>query len=175
MAKQTALVLGATGGIGGEMARHLQAKGWEVRALHREAARVGRGQGTFDWRQGDALQAADVAATMMQLLARDAELDAFATFHMDGHWDADGTAMIDAIRRAVGRPDLPARRLPWWLIALASPVVPFCRELNEVRYFWQHPMRLDNSRLKRFLGQEPHTPLDEAVRETLKPLMQAAL
>lgn len=319
MARQTALVLGATGGIGGEMARHLQAAGWQVRALHRQAARAGHGQGDVDWRQGDAMQAADVAAaaagvslivhavnppgyrnwgqlvlpminntiaaaratgarilmpgtiynygldafpsvseeapqqattakgairielerrlraaardgvrtllvragdffgpraannwfsqamvkpgrpitaittpatpgvghqwaylpdlavTMMQLLAREAELDAFATFHMDGHWDADGTAMIGAIRRAVGRPDLPVRHLPWWLIALASPVVPFCRELNEVRYFWQHPMRLDNSRLERFLGHEPHTPLDEAVRTTLKPLMQPAV
>jgi hypothetical protein len=29
------------------------------------------------------------------------------------------------------------------------------------------PLRMDNTRLKAVLGAEPHTPLDEAVRETL--------
>ena len=32
---KTALVLGATGGIGGEVARQLQAAGWAVRGLSR--------------------------------------------------------------------------------------------------------------------------------------------
>ncbi len=33
-----ALVLGATGGIGGEVARRLTARGWTIRALHRHPA-----------------------------------------------------------------------------------------------------------------------------------------
>ena len=33
--KNSALVLGATGGIGGEVARQLLAAGWDVRALKR--------------------------------------------------------------------------------------------------------------------------------------------
>ncbi|MGD8690678.1 MAG: NmrA family NAD(P)-binding protein, partial [Gammaproteobacteria bacterium] len=32
--ERTALVLGATGNIGGEVARRLAARGWTVRALH---------------------------------------------------------------------------------------------------------------------------------------------
>ena len=38
--ERTALVIGATGGIGGEMARTLAARGWTVRGLHREHGRL---------------------------------------------------------------------------------------------------------------------------------------
>ena len=44
----------------------------------------------------------DVAETMVRLLEKPAALETFAVFHMEGHWDADGMQMIDAIRRAVG-------------------------------------------------------------------------
>jgi len=54
----TALVLGATGGIGGEIARALLARGWRVRALHR--TREGTAQG-IDWVRGDVLDAEAVA------------------------------------------------------------------------------------------------------------------
>lgn len=33
--------------------------------------------------------------------------------------------------------------------------------------FWRHPVRLDNARLVALLGEEPRTPLDEAVATTL--------
>lgn len=39
----------------------------------------------------------DVARTMVELLQRRATLDAFATFHMAGHVDTDGTQMTQAI------------------------------------------------------------------------------
>ena len=56
----TALVIGATGGIGGEVARALQARGWRVRALHRDPDRVRAGDTSFEWVAGDALDAASV-------------------------------------------------------------------------------------------------------------------
>ncbi len=41
MAEQKiALVLGASGGVGGEMARTLLARGWRVRALNRNPAKL---------------------------------------------------------------------------------------------------------------------------------------
>ena len=86
---------------------------------------------------------------------------------MQGHWDADGTQMIAAIRRAIGDPRLTVRMTPWWLMRLAAPVVPLFREILEMRYLWNVPLRMDNARLKSVLGAEPHTPLDEAVRATL--------
>jgi len=44
---KTALVLGATGGIGGEVARQLQRDGWSVRALQRRASQASLLEGFF--------------------------------------------------------------------------------------------------------------------------------
>jgi hypothetical protein len=49
-------------------------------------------------------------------------------------------------------------------------VVPLFRELAEMRYLWQQPVRLDNRRVVATLGAEPRTPLGRAVRETLTGL-----
>jgi nucleoside-diphosphate-sugar epimerase len=114
----------------------------------------------------------DVAATMVALIERRAELAPFARFHMQGHWDPDGSAMCDAIRRAVerrgGRAGVGA--FPWWLVRLATPFNATLRELWEMRYLWRQPVRLDNRRLVGVLGAEPHTPLDAAVERTLEGL-----
>jgi nucleoside-diphosphate-sugar epimerase len=112
----------------------------------------------------------DVAETMTRLLERSSELESFAAFHMEGHWDADGTQMIDAIRRNAGDPAIKVARLPWTLMRLLSPFVPLFRELAEVRYLWNMPVRMDNRHLISVLGAEPHTPLDAAVRSTLLSL-----
>jgi nucleoside-diphosphate-sugar epimerase len=112
----------------------------------------------------------DVARTMVELLARRDRLEAFASFHMGGHWDADGTQMSAAIARIVRRRTGHAPRIagfPWWLFTLAAPWVTTLRELREMRYLWQQPVRLDNAKLRRTLGHEPHTPLDEAVEASL--------
>ncbi len=108
----------------------------------------------------------DVAETMLRLLER-ADPAPFATFHMQGHWDADGGQMVAAIRRALGAPALPVKHLPWTAMRLASPLVPLFRELIEMKYLWDQPLRMGNARLLRALGEEPHTALDTAVRSTL--------
>ncbi len=112
----------------------------------------------------------DVARTMARLLDRAEVLEPFARFHMAGHWDPDGQAMVASIRRVVGRrigrePGVAA--FPWWLVPLLAPFNESLREMREVRRFWHEPLRLDNSRLLGVLGTEPHTPLDEAVEATL--------
>lgn len=58
---KTALVLGATGGIGGEMVRQLAAAGWQVRAMKRGETQPARGD-RIEWLRGDALSRADVMA-----------------------------------------------------------------------------------------------------------------
>ena len=110
----------------------------------------------------------DVGETVAQLLERGEALEPFAVFHMEGHWDADGTRMIEAIRGATGNPGLPARAFPWWLVTAASPFVTLFREMREMRYLWRVPLHMTNRKLVAFLGREPHTGWQEAVRETLK-------
>lgn len=313
MANRTALVLGASGGIGGEAVRCLLARGWEVRALHRDPDRlsVARKASGLIWQRGDAMVATDVAAaahntsvivhavnppgyrnwgklvlpmldntiaagganrarivlpgtiynygpdafpnlhetspqnpttakgriraemerrlhaaamagtrvlivragdffgpragnnwfsqglvkpgkpltaitypgrrgighqwaylpdvgeTVARLLEKSEILDDFAVFQMEGHWDDNGTRMIDAIRKAAGNPSIKVGKTPWAMIRLLSPFVPLFRELTEMHYLWNVPIRMDNERLKAVLGNEPHTPLDVAVRDTL--------
>jgi hypothetical protein len=56
---RTALVLGATGGVGSAVAHRLAAGGWTVRALHRDPNSIEKAE-PFDWIRGDALVPEDV-------------------------------------------------------------------------------------------------------------------
>jgi nucleoside-diphosphate-sugar epimerase len=108
----------------------------------------------------------DVGETVARLLERESDLAVFERFHFAGHW-VDGDTMTDAIRHAVGDPQLSVRSFPWWLVTLASPFVKLFRELREMHYLWQQPLQLDNRKLVNLLGSEPRTSLDQATRETL--------
>ncbi|MEF0938713.1 SDR family NAD(P)-dependent oxidoreductase [Rhizobium sp. BR 362] len=307
---KTALILGATGGIGGAAARRLAARGWRIRALNRNAAEAARREPGFDWVQGDAMQASDVlkaadgvdvivhavnppgyrnwgqlvlpmldstiaaakavgarivlpgtvynfgpdvlpdvtedspqhpqtrkgairvemerrlkaaaeagtpviilragdffggrvtnswfaqgvvkpgkpvtsvtnpgragighqwaylpdvAETMIRLIEKGDALPTFAVYHMRGHWDGDGRQMIGAIERAVGH-KVKVKSFPWWILPLAAPFVPLMKELREMCYLWKVPLQMKNDRLVAVLGEEPHTPIDEAVKTSL--------
>ena len=110
----------------------------------------------------------DAGETFAQLMDRETELAEFERFHFRGHWDEDGSQMIAAIRRAAGNENIPVRPLPWWFFRLASPFNETFRELYATRSLWDTPIELDNTRLVRFLGNEPHTPLQTAVETTLR-------
>lgn len=62
MSERSALVIGATGSIGGALARRLLQDGWRVRALHRdpEAAARRAGMPGLEWVRGDAMEARQV-------------------------------------------------------------------------------------------------------------------
>lgn len=122
----------------------------------------------------------DMAQTMVQLAESESLPGGFTVFQMDGHWDDDGTRMTSAIRRAVsnaqgkapdgkqGAREPKVKAFPWWLLTVGGPFVTLFREMKEMRYLWQQPIRMNNARLVSVLGSEPHTPLDEAVRATLE-------
>jgi nucleoside-diphosphate-sugar epimerase len=63
--QKTALILGATGGIGGEMARGLIGAGWQVRALHRNPDAIRNPIPGIEWIRGDAMDRANVCAAAM--------------------------------------------------------------------------------------------------------------
>ena len=107
---------------------------------------------------------------MVRLVLKREALPAFAVYHMEGFWDADGEGMVAAIRRASGNRSLKVRHFPWWLVPLAAPFVPFLREVREMRYLWREALRMPNDRLVAVLGEEPHTPIDVAVHRTLESL-----
>ncbi len=60
---KTALVLGATGGVGGALTEALAAHGWTLKALTRDPARAASGRDpAIQWLKGDAMNAAEVLA-----------------------------------------------------------------------------------------------------------------
>ena len=110
----------------------------------------------------------DTGKVFAELMDREGDLTDFEQFHFQGHWDSDGSEMITAIRKAVGNPSLPVKTLPWFLFKLASPFNETMRELYATQPLWQTPIRLDNQKLVRLLGREPHTSLQTAVEATLR-------
>jgi nucleoside-diphosphate-sugar epimerase len=95
---RTALVLGATGGVGGETARALIAKGWGVKALARRSINDGS---PIQWLQGDALNARDVlqAAEGVSAIVHAVNPPGYR------HWETQVLPMMDntiAAARATG-------------------------------------------------------------------------
>src|ERR1700730_2588159 len=112
----------------------------------------------------------DYAEAIARLADIEADLPSFDVVHFGGHWIKPGIELAQSIRRAAGKLDLPIRRFPWFAVRLLTPFVPLLREVEEVRYLWDVPLRLDNSKLIALIGDEPHTPLDKAVRASLLEL-----
>ena len=68
------------------------------------------------------------------------------------------------------RGKLEVKRMTWWLIHALRPIVPLCRELSEVAYFWNERHRIDGSKLQAAIGEFARTPLDLAVARALEDL-----
>ena len=109
----------------------------------------------------------DLAETFARLVDRRSALPAFTLVHFAGHHDASGRDLAEAVRRVIGRKDLPIRPFPWIVVWLGAPFVRFLREALEMRWLWTTSLALDNGRLRSLIGEEPHTPLDDAVRTAL--------
>ena len=110
----------------------------------------------------------DMAEATAQLLDREAELAPFDVFHFKGHYLERADQLAASIRRVAGQPKLPVRRFPYPMVYALSPFMETLRELIEMRYLQEKPIGLDNAKLLAFLGAEPHTPLDTAVRGALE-------
>jgi nucleoside-diphosphate-sugar epimerase len=103
---------------------------------------------------------------MARLLEHDSALQKFDTFHFKGHWLRNGD-MMNAICDVA---DISRKRIlpfPWWAINATAPFVELSDEMQEIRYLWNEPIELDNGKLRAQIGDEPHTPLDAAIRTTL--------
>ncbi len=103
----------------------------------------------------------DLAETVASLADRDADLAREERLHFGGHY-LEGRGMAEAVQRALGGA-VPIRPFRWLPVYLGAPFVTFLREVIEMRYLWQVPLRLDNGKLAALLGEEPRTALDEAV------------
>ncbi|MBI5254997.1 MAG: NAD(P)H-binding protein [Burkholderiales bacterium] len=108
----------------------------------------------------------DLAQVFVQVAERVAErpdaLPRHAVLHYAG-LTLTGAELQAAFEAALHRP-LQARAFPWWALRLAAPFSPMMRALSEMRYLWQRPHRLDETRLRALIGPVPHTPLAQVVQ-----------
>lgn len=85
-----------------------------------------------------------------------------------------GRQLLDGLRQAAeAQGGVPSRgwrerRMPWWPLRLAAPLVPIAREVAEMAYLWQRPHALDEV----LPCPLPATPLREALAVTVRALQQ---
>jgi nucleoside-diphosphate-sugar epimerase len=109
----------------------------------------------------------DLAETMVRLIECERPMSAYEVFHFRGHWFERGVEMAERVCGTLGISDRRIKPFPWWAIKLASPLVTAFHEMLEMRYLWQVPLQLDNSKLQALIGAETHTALEEALAATL--------
>ncbi|HEV7356356.1 MAG TPA: NAD(P)H-binding protein [Steroidobacteraceae bacterium] len=109
----------------------------------------------------------DLAETMARLIDCGRPMSAYDVFHFRGHWFERGVEMAEGACRALSISTHRIKPFPWWAVKLGSPFVNAFREMLEMRYLWQVPLQLDNSKLRTLIGAEAHTPLEAALAATL--------
>jgi nucleoside-diphosphate-sugar epimerase len=118
----------------------------------------------------------DLARTFVAVAARRAQLGSFEVFHFAG-FSLTGKQWLETLTplaRAQGwifpRALLSFRRMPWPIIRLGALFNATWAALLEMRYLWNTPHALDNTKLLGLIGTEPHTDLDRAAHGTLEQL-----
>ena len=104
---------------------------------------------------------------MARLVETERPMSAYEVFHFRGHWLEHGVEMAEGVCRTRGISDQRIKPFPWWVIKLAAPIVNAFHEMLEMRYLWQVPLQLDNSKLRALIGTEAHTALEDALAVTL--------
>jgi nucleoside-diphosphate-sugar epimerase len=110
----------------------------------------------------------DFARAFVALAENADGLSRFERFHFGGH-NITGTELHAALERATGRA-LKLGGFPWAIVRLGGLVYPMWREIGEMAYLWRRPHRMIGAKLETVTGPLPGTPLDIAVRESLKAL-----
>ena len=110
----------------------------------------------------------DLAATMVKLAEARQSFSPYDTFGFPGH-AVTGRELIGTIMKVMGR-QMKVGGMPWWLLRLASPVVPMFRELTEMEYLWTVPHRISGDKLAAAIGDIPHTPFEAAIAASLDEL-----
>ena len=122
----------------------------------------------------------DLARSFVRVAQERHRLAAFDCLHFAGHtvtgqqWLHSFTAIaaergwLPDVNRGAGA--LRVTRMNWTLLRVVGLAMPTLAALAEMRYLWRTPHRLDNTRLRALIGEEPHTPFDQTVRQALADL-----
>ncbi len=114
----------------------------------------------------------DAARAAVALAEKRQDLRLFEDIPFGGT-DLTGEQMRLAIENTLHRP-IGFAGFPWWALRLAAPFSPLMREVLEMRYLWDTPHSLDNSKLEEILPNYRPTPLDEIMGDILTNHLPAA-
>lgn len=109
----------------------------------------------------------DFARLAADLIEQGTTLAPFQVVHFAGHVFTRQSEFLAAIADGAGRPDLPVRVPPRWLLRFAAPFDPMLRELLELEYLFDDPVILDDPMRRRFAPGFQITPLAAAIAATL--------
>ena len=118
----------------------------------------------------------DLARALVRVAEERHRVAAFDTLHFTGQqvtgeqWTQVLATVAAEQGWATDAASVRVGQLPWPLLRVAGLVVPTFAAMADVRYLWNTPHRLDNSRLCALIGDEPHTPFEQAVRGALDDL-----
>ncbi len=118
----------------------------------------------------------DLARTFVQVAQQRGRLPAYAPLHFAGH-TVTGQEWVDALTRVARAQGwlsagqaLRVSRMPWPLLRVLGLMVPTFAALAAMRYLWRTPHQLHNQHLCALIGDEPRTPFDDAVCQSLHDL-----
>lgn len=112
----------------------------------------------------------DLAETMVRLVERRSELERYSVFNFRGYDFDRGIGFAHAVQRAAGDERIPISGFPLWALRLIAPFHQTIGGIVEMSYLWRQTIVLDNRKLVAFLGEEPHTPVEDALRTTMRQL-----
>ena len=107
----------------------------------------------------------DMAETMVRLAERREELRGFAEFGYGG-LTASGEEIAKTFGDLLSRP-IGFGYFPWPVVRLLGVLSPELREVIEMRYLWDRPHQVDDSRLRAFLGKRDCLDLEAVLQRTL--------
>jgi nucleoside-diphosphate-sugar epimerase len=110
----------------------------------------------------------DFAATLVQLAERRERFAPCEVFGFPGH-TATGHQFIAALEAAT-KATFNVRIMSWWMLKTFGQLLALGRELSELEYLWRVPHAISGDKLRSTIGEIPHTPLTEAIADSLRDL-----
>jgi nucleoside-diphosphate-sugar epimerase len=110
----------------------------------------------------------DLARVGIDLMDLSCQLPEHTVVHYEGHVASPQKSFLQLVAKRAGRPNLAAKRFPWWLLRLVGVLDPTLRQLMELRYLFDQTVIIAGNGLKQLLPAFQPTPLEESIDETLR-------
>lgn len=106
----------------------------------------------------------DLARAAVMLAEKRDDFERFTEINFAGY-TLSTQQLADAAALARGH-DVRVKEMAWWPLRFAWPFMPDMKHLFEMRYLWNTPHWLDDTKFATTLPDFQHTPVEQAMRQT---------